>query len=153
MILNFFGSLYQKHQVLRNDGGDPNRTASMPSGIMAYMGDGIYELVVRNYFVQRQIWDSHKIHRHVIQFVNAGAQAALLRHLEPRLTEEERVIMRRARNSHAGNVPRNAKVTDYRYSTAFEAVLGYTLLKGDLARLEELIVWIEEYLDQHISGK
>lgn len=127
--------------------------ASVPPGIMAYMGDGIYEIIVRNFFVQRKLWDSHKIHRRVIQFVNAGAQAALLRYLEDKLTDEERTILRRARNAHTGNVPRNAKVVDYRYSTAFEAVLGYTMLRGDFQRLQELVQLIENYLLEQISGK
>lgn len=172
MLQNFFNSLYQKSRPsdeertshsgtvspeVKEEAGSgtnpPIRVESMPAGIMAYMGDGIYELIVRNYFIQRRLWDSHKIHRHVIQFVNAGAQAALLRCLEPHLTGEERNMMRRARNSNAGNVPRHAKVSDYRYSTALEAVLGYTLLRGDIPRLEEFIAWIEEYLDQHVSGK
>lgn len=127
--------------------------ASVPPGIMAYMGDGIYEIIVRNFFVQRKLWDSHKIHRRVIQFVNAGAQATLLRYLEDKLSDEEKTILRRARNAHTGNVPRNAKVVDYRYSTAFEAVLGYTMLKGDYQRLQELVQLIENYLHEQISGK
>ena len=131
----------------------PIKINDIPPGIMAYMGDGIFELIVRNFFIQRGLWDSHKMHRQVIQFVNAGAQATLLRDLEDQLTDEEKNILRRARNSNAGNVPRHAKVTDYRYSTAFEAVLGYVTLKGDFQRLQKLVELIEDYLRKQISGK
>ena len=125
----------------------------IPAGILAYMGDVVYEMIVRNFFIQRKLFGTHQIHRTVIKFVNAGAQAALLRMLEEHLTEDEKVVMRRARNSNAGNVPRNAKVSDYRYSTAFEAVLGYLVLKEDFDRLMELIHLIEKYLEDQVSGK
>ncbi|AZR74699.1 hypothetical protein BBF96_15765 [Anoxybacter fermentans] len=125
---------------------------SIPPGIMAYMGDGIFELVVRNFFIQQGIWDSKKLHLKVTEFVNAKAQARLLREIKDKLTDEEKTILRRGRNSNAGNVPRNTNVSDYRYSTAFEAVLGYLMLKGDYDRLQVLITLIEEYLHHQISG-
>lgn len=121
---------------------------SIPLGIMAYIGDSIYEIIVRNFFIHQGNWDSHHLHQEVIKYVNAGAQRTLLRELENHLTPEERNIIRRGRNSHAGNVPKNANVTDYRYSTGFEAFLGYLFLKQDHPRLKVIISLIEKYLKE-----
>lgn len=120
---------------------------TVPAGILAYMGDSIFDMVVRNFFVQRGFWDSHKLHKKVTQFVRAEGQAILLREIMDHLTDEEQSVLRRGRNSNAGNVPKNANVSDYRYSTAFEAVLGYLMLKEDTERLGVIIGLIENYLE------
>lgn len=122
----------------------------MPPGIMAYVGDGVYELVVRNHFVQKGIFNSNNLHSKVIEFVNATAQADIVRYIEDHLTKEEKIILRRGRNSNAGNVPQNANVSDYRYSTAFEAVIGYLFLQQEYDRIGILISLIEEYIEKNV---
>ncbi len=145
--------IYQLLSMVQNKAEEKIDLRSVPPGIMAYMGDGIYELIVRNFLIKQKIWNQNQIHRKAIQFVNAKAQAALLRKLEPVLTDEEQTILRRGRNSNAGNVPKNANMLDYRYSTAFEAVLGYLMFKGDLERLSVIISFIENYIKNQISGE
>lgn len=124
---------------------------SIPPGIWAYLGDAFFDLIVRNYFIREGIQDSNKLHQNVVQFVNAKAQATLLREIKDHLTEEELKVMRRGRNSNAGNVPRNANVADYRYSTAFEAVLGYLVLSKKNERIEKIISLIEAYIKSNVK--
>ncbi len=140
-------------EVLQNSKVDPEDVNQIPSGILAYMGDSLYEIIIRNFFVQRKYWNSHKLHQQAVKYVNAGAQATIFRAIEEQLTEKERGVFRRGRNSNAGNVPRNANVSDYRYSTGFEALLGYLYFVGDLERLAEIIELIEDYLEKNISAE
>lgn len=121
---------------------------SIPLGVLAYIGDSVYEIIVRSFFIHQRNWDSHRLHQQVVQYVNASAQRKLLQELTDHLTDEERNIVRRGRNSHAGNVPKNANVADYRYSTGFEACLGYLFLKADDLRLQQIISLIEKYLHE-----
>lgn len=82
------------------------------------------------------------LHAAKVARVRATAQAASLRRLSPLLTEEEAEVVRRARNLK-GNVPRHVSVADYRHSTAFEALLGMLYLRGDTARLQELLAVVD----------
>lgn len=113
----------------------------MKSLALAYMGDAVYEVYVREYLLKKGQVKPNLLHKQAITFVSARAQAAVVHHwLETNyLTEEEERIVARGRNAKSGSVPKNSSVQTYRYSTAFEALIGYHYLANNKSRLEELI--------------
>ena len=112
---------------------------------LAFIGDGVYDLLVREYIVGKGYCPVKKLHSRKVELVRCEAQAhALSDILWPRLTEEEREAALRGRNAHVGHVPKNAQVGDYHGATALEALFGYLYLKGEAERLRELFRWIVE---------
>lgn len=106
--------------------------------MLAYIGDALYSLYVRQCLVGTGIDKVRVLHALVTEFICAKAQSAALLALEPTLTDDELAVAKRARNSHV-NVPKSATVQEYRASTAFEAVLGYLSRTGQTARLQEIM--------------
>lgn len=94
----------------------------------AYIGDAVYELFIREKLVKNTKLKPHKLHIESIKHVKASAQAQTLKNIEEKLTEEEKTIVRRARNVKNHHLPKNADVNDYMYSTAFEGLIGYLYL-------------------------
>ncbi|WP_240377845.1 Mini-ribonuclease 3 [Bacillus piscicola] len=108
---------------------------------LAYVGDSIYDLYVREHLILSGRVRPHLLHRSSVSFVSAFAQAKVLFKLleENMLTEEEQAVARRGRNAKPGTVPKNTDLNTYRHSTAYEALLGYLYLLGRTERLEEVI--------------
>lgn len=104
----------------------------------AYVGDAVYELYIRNYLVNTTNLKPHKLHIESIKYVKAKSQANILEKLDNFLTEEEKEIVRRGRNTKNHHLPKNADVNDYMYSTAFEALIGYLYLNKEEKRLNEI---------------
>jgi len=111
----------------------------LPALALAYIGDAVYELAVRSHLVNSGISRVNRLHDEAVKFVQAKAQARLLRELEGILTQEETAVIRRGRNAKSPHTPRSAGVIDYRQSTAFECLIGYLYLKGDKDRLDEIL--------------
>lgn len=101
------------------------------------MGDAVYELHVRAQLLSEDL-PVEKLHTAKVARVRASAQAAALRRIMPQLQEEEADMVRRGRNLKC-NIPKNVSVSDYRHSTAFEALLGMLYLQGASDRLHELL--------------
>ncbi|HHU19929.1 MAG TPA: ribonuclease III [Bacilli bacterium] len=118
-----------------------NEVKQMKSLALAYMGDAIYEVYVRDYLIRNHHAKVNDLHQNAIKYVAAKAQAKVLRYwLETKaLDEEEEGVVRRGRNAKAGSVPKNTDIMTYRYSTAFEALLGFHYYTDNRARLNELI--------------
>lgn len=112
--------------------------------VWAYIGDSIYEQYIREYLVTNTKYKPHKLHMEATKYVKAGAQAEILKKLETELTDEELDIVRRTRNTQNHHLPKNASVTEYMYSTAFEGLIGYLYLTGQKERLKELLDKIEK---------
>ncbi len=106
---------------------------------LAFVGDCVYELYIRNYLITEKYRDVNELHRNSVFFVKAKAQAHILHELEPELQEEEANIVRRGRNAHPHTVPKNADVADYRLATAYETLIGYLYLSGETERLAYLL--------------
>ena len=117
---------------------DEREIRAMSPLTLAYIGDTIYDLIVRSYLVMAQSTTVHSMHVKAINFVNAGAQSGMLSKLMDELTEDEKSIVRRGRNAKSGTVPKNADVGDYRRATGLEALFGYLYLSGKEERLIEL---------------
>lgn len=111
----------------------------MPPLVWAYIGDCIYEIFIRMQLVNRTKLNAHKLHIEAIKHVKAKAQAETLASIYDELTEEEQNIVRRGRNAENHHLPKNADATDYMYSTAFEALIGYLYLSKQDERLKEIL--------------
>ncbi|MBC5638531.1 MULTISPECIES: Mini-ribonuclease 3 [Ornithinibacillus] len=113
----------------------------MKSLALAYMGDAIYEVFVREHLLAKGTVKPNQLHQKAITFVSAKAQSFVLRDwLEQGiLTSEEERIVARGRNAKSGSVPKNTDVVTYRYSTAFEALIGFHYLSKNETRLQDLI--------------
>ena len=106
---------------------------------LAYVGDAVWEIAVRNYLIRRG-YNLHHLHSECIRRVNAHAQAEFAETVESMLTEEEADLMRRGRNAHSHHpVPKNQDPEDYSKATAFEALLGFHYLTGHEERLCQII--------------
>ena len=106
---------------------------------LAYIGDGVYELVIRTILVKKGNCPVNQLHRRASSLVKAGAQSAMMEILEPMLTEEELAVYRRGRNAHSPTMAKHATMADYRRATGFEALMGYLYLKEDFSRIVELV--------------
>lgn len=106
---------------------------------MAYIGDAIYDLVIRTAVVERGNRPANDLHRHTTQYVKAGTQAEMIEALADVLTEEEAGIYRWGRNAKFYTKAKNATVGEYRKATGMEALMGYLYLTGRMERLLELV--------------
>lgn len=105
---------------------------------LAYIGDGVYELVVRSVMVARTNTRAGLLHRQTSQYVKAEAQSKMMDILLPVLTGEEESFYRRGRNAKSPTMAKNASVGDYRRATGFEALMGYLYLTDQMERIVEL---------------
>ncbi len=123
----------------------------IPPIVLAYIGDAIYEVAVRQFLISRANLRPHHLHRTATGFVSAKAQSRILAYLDPELTEEERDIVRQGRNAKSGSIPKNADVLEYRHATAFETLVGYLYYTGEQDRLRELIGKSIEYIEGSVK--
>lgn len=110
---------------------------------LAYVGDAVYELLVRQHIISGDIFKVKQMHQKTIQLVCAETQAALALAIEPGLTETEKDILRRGRNAKGGHLPKSTTAPTYRLATGLEALVGYLYLEQRLDRLEEIfsLLW------------
>ena len=106
---------------------------------LAYLGDAVYEMVIRTICVKRANMQTQKLHRKVTGYVSAKAQAKMMDALIGELTEEEESIYRRGRNSKPYTKAKNASLEEYLKATGFEALVGYLYLQKEYERMNALI--------------
>ena len=106
---------------------------------LAYLGDAVYEMVIRTICVKRTNMQTQKLHRKVTGYVSAKAQAKMVDALLGELTEEEESIYRRGRNSKPYTKAKNASIEEYLKATGFEALIGYLYLQKEYERMNVLI--------------
>lgn len=106
---------------------------------LAYLGDAVYEMVIRTICVKRANMQTQKLHRKVTGYVSAKAQAKMMDALAGKLTEEEESIYRRGRNSKPYTKAKNASMEEYLKATGFEALVGYLYLQKEYERMNALI--------------
>ena len=115
---------------------------------LAYIGDAVWELLIRNQLIRRGL-NVHHMHSECIKYVNAHAQAEYIHQISSALTPPEADLVRRGRNSHIHHpVPKNQNPEDYALATGFEVLIGFLHLTGDEDRiydLAELIFGGEEH--------
>ena len=106
---------------------------------LAYIGDAIFDVVIRSILVNKGNTAVNKLHKRASDIVKAGTQSAFIKALMDDLTEEEADIYRRGRNSKPHTKAKNATTMDYLDATGFEAVIGYLYLTDNMDRACELI--------------
>ena len=106
---------------------------------LAYIGDGIYDLIIRTMVIHQGDKQVQKLHLETSALVNAGTQSKMMRTLQEQLTEEEHAVYKRGRNAKSVSPAKNQSVTDYRSATGFEALLGYLYLKKEWQRILDLV--------------
>ena len=106
---------------------------------LAYIGDGIYDLIIRSIVVNRGNKQVNKLHKETSSLVQASAQSLMMRTMQEHLTEEETAVYKRGRNAKSISPAKNQSITDYRRATGFEALLGYLYLKKEWKRMLDLV--------------
>lgn len=108
---------------------------------LAYIGDGVYELVIRSMVISNGNAPVNKLHKKSSELVKAGTQAKMAQYYIDHniLSEEELRIFKRGRNAQSYTKAKNASMADYRIATGFEALMGYLYLSGQSERMMELI--------------
>ena len=106
---------------------------------LAYIGDGIYDLVIRTMVVEQGNARANQLHRKVSAMVKAATQAQMIHVIEPLLTEKEQAVYHRGRNAKSYTKAKNASMIDYRCATGFEALMGYLYLDHQTDRILELV--------------
>ena len=112
---------------------------TLPGLTLAYLGDCVYELVIRSMLVESGITHVSELNKAAVSYVRAGAQAELMQKIEPLLDEDEKAVYHRGRNAKSASIPKNASVAEYRAATGFEALIGYLYLSGRHDRILELV--------------
>ena len=106
---------------------------------LAYIGDAVYEIIIRSYIVGKGNAPVERLHKRSSRLVKAETQANLIMAIEDQLTEEEHAVYKRGRNAKSVSPAKNQSITDYRRATGFEALLGYLYLKKEWKRMLELV--------------
>lgn len=106
---------------------------------LAYIGDAVYELIIRSYTAGKGNAPVEKLHHETSSLVKAHSQSDLVCAIDGELDEEERSVYKRGRNAHSYTRAKNATVSDYRRATGLEALIGYLFLQGRYERMLQLI--------------
>ena len=107
--------------------------------VLAYIGDAIYELMIRTILVEQNNCPVQKLHRRASTLVKASAQSEMIEKIMPLLTQEEVAVYKRGRNAKSYTKAKNADLQDYRRATGFEALMGYLYLEKETARMIDLV--------------
>lgn len=106
--------------------------------VLAYIGDAVFELFVREMLVSKGNKPVDKLHKAATSYVSAAAQSESFKQIEQKLTDSEMQIFKRGRNTKS-TVPKNADMSQYRAATGLESLIGYIYLTGNIARLKEIM--------------
>ena len=121
--------------------------------VLAYIGDAVYELIVRSILVSMGNRPVNKLNKDATSLVKAGAQAEIIKLISDNLSEEEYTVFKRGRNSSPHTMAKNASMTDYKYATGFEALIGFLYLDNRCDRALELVkLGIDLYLNKNDIG-
>ncbi len=108
--------------------------------VLAYIGDSIYDLVIKTYLLETKgNMPVNKLNHYASHLLKAVTQSAMMEQIEPTLSKEEEAVYKRGRNAKSYTCAKNASVAEYRKATGFEALLGWLYLKGEFDRMMEII--------------
>ena len=114
------------------------KTNECSAAALAYLGDAVLEVYVREYLVNSGLSSSARLNSTALEYVKATRQAEAMKKILPVLTEEEEAVFKRGRNMGHTNTPKSATVSEYRSATGMEALFGYLHLEGRKERIAEL---------------
>jgi ribonuclease-3 family protein len=119
---------------------EENKVNAMNPLVWAFLGDAVFDLFIRERTAANNEGSSvHVLHKKSIAYVNSKSQSAISRAIADSLSDEEKDILRRGRNSHSGTIPKNADMAEYKQATGFEALIGYLYLKRREERLAQIL--------------
>ena len=112
---------------------------------LAYLGDAIYEVYIRESLIKKKVAKVEDLTKVATLYVSAKGQANILKDLIDKnyFTEEELDVIKRGRNYKRSSHPKHTDVVTYKYSTGFEALIGYLYLSNNKERLNEILNQIE----------
>ena len=116
----------------------------LPVSALAFLGDGVWGILVREYLTVSGKCKADKLHERNIEMVNATYQANAIKFLLPQLTEEETKMFIRGRNTHTAHTPRNKSKSDYHAATGLEVLFGWLYLNGNTERIKDLFSLVLE---------
>ena len=119
---------------------------------LAHVGDGVYELLVREMLCRKGPSPMQELHRKTVSYVRAEAQAKAARRLQPVLDEEETAVFRRGRNCHVHGIPAHANPGEYHSATGLEALFGWLYLRGRTERIQELFALAANEESEQLSN-
>lgn len=105
---------------------------------LAYLGDSVYELLVRTYLADNGKLGAHNMHVETVKIVNARAQSVAADKIIPYFTEDEMTVFKRGRNAKVNSVPQKSSVAEYHRATALEAVFGWLWVNNQRERIHQL---------------
>lgn len=117
----------------------PMEVMNLQPLVLAYIGDAVYEAYIRTMLVVNKKTNVNMLHKMSVNYVKAKAQSDIVRRIMDKLNPDEQDVVRRGRNAKSVTVPKHADITDYRYSTGFEALIGYLYLINQTDRLMEIL--------------
>lgn len=111
---------------------------------LAYMGDSVYEIYIRHFLIDKQIVKVKELQKEAVKYVSASAQEKFLKMMIEAsfLTDEEILIVNRARNHKVGHKPKNASIITYKNATGLEALIGFLYFEGNKERIIEIMEFI-----------
>lgn len=122
--------------------------------VLAYVGDAVYELIIRTILVSQGNRPVNKLNREATSLVKAGAQASILKFIKSELNDEELIIFKRGRNSSPHTMAKNATMSDYKYATGFEALIGFLYLNNNFERALNLVkIGIDRFMADKVEQK
>ena len=109
--------------------------------VLAYLGDGVYELIIRHYFIKKGINKVNNLQKNVTKYVNASYQSKIINYFmkENILNKEEMDIVKRGRNAKVYSHPKNTDILTYKWATSLECLFGYLYIKNEKDRINELL--------------
>ena len=122
-------------------------TKNMNTTALAYIGDAVYEVYVREHVMSFGTVHADRLHREAVRYVSAAGQARAIKKMFDGLEEDEQKLVKRARNHKYSSKARSASPMEYKWATACEALIGKTHLDGDIARERQLVAQIIEIID------
>lgn len=117
-----------------------NDPAQLNGTSLAYLGDSVLEVIVRQYLLSTGVTDVGKLNSMALSYVRATVQSEAVERILPHLSEEETHVFKRGRNAHGIAIPKSASASQYRRATGLEALFGYLYINGKTERMKELFV-------------
>ncbi|WP_305767443.1 Mini-ribonuclease 3 [Candidatus Epulonipiscium viviparus] len=106
---------------------------------LAYIGDAVYEIVVRDYIIKKANAPVNQLHKATKQYVKASGQAKMYHKIKDILTAEELAVLKRGRNAKSASSPKNGDIREYRLATGVEALVGFLYLNNEIERLANIM--------------
>ena len=126
---------------------DDRTINSIPTLNLAFIGDGVYDLLVREYLVTHSSAHVGELNKRKVGMVNCKSQAEYMQAILPHLTEEETEVYKRGRNTKVNSASKHSTLSDYHAATGMEALFGWLYLKGQTERINELFTLIINHID------